>query len=237
MSIEQWSDLMFPETGGTDAHLWGSVKSVNADGSYEVQLNASSVTTRCAAGCNASVGDRVLVCIMANGRCAAISKLGGLSADDIGAAAESHNHSAATITDLKSWLLTNVFKVGFVWTSYVNTSPASILGGTWTAITGRFPYFNAGTSTGGSNTHTLTVNQMPSHDHAFQTDWSSAGWSGTSPLGFLTINDGAAYGYGGALNAIHATNTGLDIIHNAGGSGSHNNMPAYQTLYAWRRTA
>lgn len=68
---------MFPEAGEKDAHLWGSVKSVNSDGSYEVQLNTSSVTTRCAAGCAAGVGDRVLVCIMANGRCVAVSRLGG----------------------------------------------------------------------------------------------------------------------------------------------------------------
>ena len=80
MSIEQWSDLMFPEAEGKDAHLWGSVKAVNSDGSYEVQLNTSSVTTRCAAGCTAGVGDRVLVCIMANGRCVAVSRLEGAQA-------------------------------------------------------------------------------------------------------------------------------------------------------------
>ena len=81
MSIEQWSDLMFPESGGNDAHTWGSVKAVNDDGSYQVQLNTSSVTTRCAAGCTAGVGDRVLVCIMANGRCVAVSRLEGDYAD------------------------------------------------------------------------------------------------------------------------------------------------------------
>lgn len=77
MSIEQWSDLMFPEQEGGDAHVYGSVKAVNADGSYEVQLNASSVTTRCAPCCTALVGDRVLVLIKANGKCDAIGRLGG----------------------------------------------------------------------------------------------------------------------------------------------------------------
>lgn len=80
MSVEQWSDLLFSEAGGHDAHVWGSVKSVNDDGSYQVQLNASSVTTRCAAGCTAGVGDRVLVCIMANGRCVAVGRLEGTEA-------------------------------------------------------------------------------------------------------------------------------------------------------------
>lgn len=45
------------------------------------------------------------------------------------------------------------FPVGFVYSSMNSTSPASTFGGTWTAITGKFPYFNAGTSTGGSTTH------------------------------------------------------------------------------------
>lgn len=127
MSIEKWSDLMFPEGVGRDAHLWGSVKSVNSDGSYEVQLNTSSVTARCAAGCTANVGDRVLVCIMANGRCVAIARLGGdlgggggsddftetdptvpdwakqptkptYTAEDVGAAPAEHEHDASAIT-------------------------------------------------------------------------------------------------------------------------------------------
>lgn len=66
--------------------------------------------------------------------------------------------SSSHISDLKSYLLNNIYKVGYVWISYTNTSPASIIGGSWVAITGRFPYFNAGTSQGGSNSHTLSVN-------------------------------------------------------------------------------
>lgn len=77
MNIEQWSDLMFPDKDGKDVHVYGSVRAINADGSYEVQLNASSVTTKCTACCTAIVGDRVLVCIKADGRCAAIGRVGG----------------------------------------------------------------------------------------------------------------------------------------------------------------
>lgn len=77
MSIEQWSDLMFPEPEGKDTHAWGRVKSINADGSYEVRLNSSSVTTRCTKGCTANAGDWVLVLIKANGKCDAIARRGG----------------------------------------------------------------------------------------------------------------------------------------------------------------
>lgn len=78
MSIEQWSDLMFPEREGTVTPIYGSVRAINDDGSYEVQLNASSVTTRCAPCCTAMVGDRVLVLIKPNGKCDAIGRLGGV---------------------------------------------------------------------------------------------------------------------------------------------------------------
>ena len=130
--------------------------------------------------------------------------------------------SALSNLGIKKWLLDNVFKVGYVWVSYTSTSPASIIGGTWTAITGRFPYFNAGTSVGGSNTHTLTVDQMPKHEHGIRLDWFNYAGSG--------IDDSYSSNTNAQLDAGGST-------REAGGGGSHNNMPAYQTLYAWRRTA
>ena len=120
---------------------------------------------------------------------------------------------------IKKWLLDNVFKVGYVWISYTNTSPSGLVGGTWTPITGRFPYFNAGTSTGGSNTHTLTVAQMPSHNHHLPASLFNVG-SGAGSTVLSAIGSGA--------------NKYTDVT---GGGSAHNNMPAYQTFYAWRRTA
>lgn len=124
---------------------------------------------------------------------------------------------------IKKWLLDNVFKVGYVWMSYTNTSPSGIVGGTWTPITGRFPYFNAGTSTGGSNTHTLTVSEMPGHNHGTVASGKAGnvqnGYDYTAPI----------------YNTTGADNNGTTAT--TGGGKPHNNMPAYQTLYAWRRTA
>lgn len=136
-----------------------------------------------------------------------------------------HKHSASSIEDLNSWLLDNVFTVGFVWTSYVNKSPASIIGGTWTAITGVFPYFNAGTAKGGSNMHTLTVAQMPPHSHGF---------NGSAPIRLWNNGDS---NYWGVIYQNKGDGGMSGYIVNAGGGQAHNNMPAYQTLYAWRRTA
>lgn len=147
-------------------------------------------------------------------------------------------NSALSNLGIKSWLLANVFKVGFVWVSYTSTSPASILGGTWTPITGRFPYFDAGTGTGGSNTHTLSTGEMPSHNHSlrgYTWNWGVQPGSGLK----LGVNDvGAVYiGDPFVENSLATIQNVYNWSNASGGGASHNNMPAYQTLYAWRRTA
>lgn len=62
-------------------------------------------------------------------------------------------------------LLEAVYPVGAVYISTVNTSPSSLIGGTWTQITNAA--LRASTSIGytGSDTHTITINEIPSHRH------------------------------------------------------------------------
>lgn len=146
-------------------------------------------------------------------------------------APSSHTHKASSVTDLteaiKKYLLSDVFKVGYVWTSYTNTPPASILGGTWTEMKGVFPYYNGGTATGGSNTHKLSAGEMPTHKHDARihiTGSEAKGYGLAQNAGF---KDRVVVAYGG-----YGYYTG-----DTGGNGSHNNMPKYQSLYAWRRTA
>lgn len=108
--------------------------------------------------------------------------------------------------------------VGSVYISYEPTSPAELFGGTWLEMTGVFPYFNHGTETGGSNTHTLTIDEMPEHNHPIR----MSGTGGSSS---------------GATAGTNANPNGNDFyIRNSGGNQPHNNMPAYQSFYAWRRT-
>lgn len=130
---------------------------------------------------------------------------------------------------IRSYLLNYVYKVGYVWISYTNTSPASIIGGTWVAITGRFPYFNAGTGTGGANSI--------AHNH-----WTLWGTSGSeAEIYFCNGEETASRVISGSGYGTYVRNT---ISKNPGArretatySTTVNNMPAYQTLYAWRRTA
>lgn len=129
---------------------------------------------------------------------------------------------------IKVWLLNNVYKVGYVWMSYVDESPSGIVGGTWTPITGVFPYFNAGNETGGSNSVTLTESQLPKHHHF--------NWLDVNPykMSYSGMNMISSQGYIWKVAGNKYTEM---FTSYSGGSGAVDNMPAYQTLYAWRRTA
>lgn len=73
-TIDQIARLVAPPAQTGEFHCWGVVRSVNPDGSYQVQLNDSDVSTRCAACVSAAAGARVLVLVMQNGQCVAIAK-------------------------------------------------------------------------------------------------------------------------------------------------------------------
>ena len=136
----------------------------------------------------------------------------------------------------KSDLLKLVYPVGAVYVSWSSTSPASLFGGTWTPITGRFPYFNAGTATGGVNSQVLKIEQLPKHVHR-----TYVGWGSGDETNVLTYNAGTGNKWGGTVGVydydtgdVARPGTGTMVT---GATEAVNNMPAYQTLYAWRRTA
>ena len=120
-----------------------------------------------------------------------------------------------------TWQKICPFPVGFVYSSYTNTSPGSTFGGTWTPITGRFPYYNNGIGTGGANSVVLAENNIPSHRHTIPC--ADTGGSGGGNYVLL---------YGGRANV-----GGTSYTRYTGSGQSFSIMPAYQTLYAWRRTA
>lgn len=117
-------------------------------------------------------------------------------------------------------LLDVIYPIGSLYISFNNVSPAENIGGQWEPIIGRFPYFSDKIETGGENTHTLTINEMPSHSHQTlqnNNDGTTSGWALTSVNGIVKKEYGFTIG--------------------EGGSQPHNNMPAYQSMYAWRRVA
>lgn len=131
-----------------------------------------------------------------------------------------------------SWIDYNlvVYPVGAIYISYTSTSPATLFGGTWTPITGRFLYMNSGTSTGGSNTVSIAPVNLPHRlllctqgisgtVSCAQTNWVTQTVSNNAWV-ITSLWDSGLYDYssGSKVNPM-------------------NNMPAYQTVYAWRRTA
>lgn len=124
-------------------------------------------------------------------------------------------------------LLDAIYPVGAIYISTVSTSPASLFGGTWTQKENRFLLgagsgYTAGT-TGGEATHTLTINEMPTHSHKERSNYGSS--------------SGYYYRILGDMGANNASQTLELLTENAGNGAPHNNMPPYVVVYMWERTA
>ena len=134
---------------------------------------------------------------------------------------------ADTIADLAAnfSVIDALYPVGTIYQSTRPTSPATFIGGTWTALTGRVLVgagtdFAAGT-TGGEKSHVLTVAEMPAHKHP-----------STAPnllQNRVTGTGGTDYGF---ITDGSWTDSG-----SAGGGAAHENMPPYRSVYMWERTA
>ena len=111
-----------------------------------------------------------------------------------------------------------------------NEDHSNYMGFTWQLdSTGRVPVgldtsdtdFNAIGKTGGEKTHTLTKNEMPSHNHQL-------GINGGSDTGAqFTYNYASGKRFYG----------GDDLIANTGGGQAHNNLQPYKVFAIWVRIA
>jgi hypothetical protein len=123
----------------------------------------------------------------------------------------------------RTQILELIYPVGSYYTTESSANPATTFGfGTWVAMTAGQTLVAAGGgytlgSTGGAATHTLTVDEIPSHTH---TESGSNGY-GTG-----------SYGIGYALVTNDNRQSGA-----TGGGSAHNNMPPYRAVSIWRRTA
>ena len=118
-------------------------------------------------------------------------------------------------------LLNKVYPVGSIYMSVVNVSPASFLGGTWQAIEQGRMLMAAGSSwqagtTGGNAYHTLTIAELPAHNHS-ATETAAGGHT----HGASTGSAGAHAHSGSALEAgahAHDASTGTAGAHAHSGS-------------------
>lgn len=120
-----------------------------------------------------------------------------------------------------------VFPIGYTFiTTDSNFNPNTSFGGTWVRIQDRFLLASGNTytngETGGEATHTLTIDEMPSHTH--------------EPISLAYGNPNTApQGLNYAENGVGKQSKGW--LSSAGGGKPHNNMPPYLTVMMWKRTA
>ncbi|HGC8951764.1 TPA: DUF859 family phage minor structural protein [Streptococcus agalactiae] len=123
------------------------------------------------------------------------------------------------------------YPVGTIYESTSYANPSTFMGGKWerfgnghvlVGVSETESEFNTVSKTGGSKTHTLTINEMPVHSHP---QYVSAN-SGNQAIRRDYSSDGGASLY------PQGNNTG-----NSGGGQAHNNLQPYITVYRWRRTA
>lgn len=139
----------------------------------------------------------------------------------------------------------SIYPVGSIYMSVSSASPASLFGGSWERIQGRFllgagapssnsdSYFGAMSgsawnaqagSTGGQDYHVLTNNEMPSHTHAYY------------------LSNGPETAERSALLQWVSTATSSKgwqqwFTDYSGSSLRHNNMPPYLAVYMWKRVS
>ena len=137
--------------------------------------------------------------------------------------------AALNYETLKNQVISAIYPKGAVYCSSASTSPTTLFGGGWTRIKDKFilaagDTYSAG-STGGAAKVTLTVDQIPSHNHyVWQNPSAGAGSGSWQGLGYMVQS---------AL-----TNKGVyAYTSNTGGGQAHENMPPYVTYYCWERTS
>ena len=141
----------------------------------------------------------------------------------------------ATMSRMKTYILESVYPVGSIFTSTSSTNPGTSLGfGTWEAfgegrvLVGKASSgtFATGGATGGAETHTLTISEMPAHDHPRGTSGFSDDFGGGGTQGYLGGDQSRDTGVGADLRAT-----------TQGGGSAHNILQPYIVVYMWKRTS
>lgn len=133
--------------------------------------------------------------------------------------------------EYKIRLLDINYPIGSIYMTLNNADPKDILGGKWVPISQGRVLLGAGDnisdgtttksfaagSTGGEYEHTLTINEIPAHNHDI-----------------YYINKNGTDGYGVTLSNQKRKSYNNAII-NKGGNTSHNNIQPYLVCYIWQR--
>ncbi len=167
----------------------------------------------------------------------------------------------------KKSLLDLFYPVGAIYLSFSSTHPQTLFGGTWQQLTGRFLRMANDTGTGGSDQMTASMLPAHSHGlngHKHHFKWTGShthtpyrndvGNNAQGRARYYKTDASAGTKWGmvtndssGGVGNLMISSTSITVegdtegnsgqTTNAGSGGNQNNMPAYQNVYAWRRTA
>lgn len=136
------------------------------------------------------------------------------------------------------------YPVGSIYLSWENTNPQTFMGGTWVRMAEGRGLFGVGRSTGrngiadnvneheefGDWKHTISVEEMPSHDHGVYIQNTSGNPQVDAPQWTIAFpNNWKQYS--------SATRLLASSTSKKGGNQSFYIMPPYIGIYVWRRTA
>lgn len=153
--------------------------------------------------------------------------------DKLGGVAASEYAKMTDIPESGGVDLLTVYPVGSIYMSVNATSPASLFGGTWENIYdahgNRFLLAAGGTWPvgywGGESTHTLTIEEMPSHRHSVQ----RPRYFFDEPIISETLT---------AIGEPELTTPVVTgYVDYVGGDQPHNNMPPFLTVFMWKRVS
>lgn len=139
------------------------------------------------------------------------------------------NQLSLAIDDLNDTINTLTPAIGEIYITTSEENPVLKFGGIWEQIKDVFllasgDIYSAG-SVGGEATHTLTIDEMPTHSHAYKRH------------AFDRNDTGEATGedvYGANNKTLDAY---MGTSESTGGGQPHNNMPPYLAVYVWKRVA
>lgn len=164
--------------------------------------------------------------LLGDGTWGSVASSVGIYVGDTAPTDENVNAWMDTSEDVSGYSISELMQmahpVGSIYQSTVDTSPQTLFGGTWERLKDRFllaagDTYTAG-ATGGEADHTLTVAEMPAHQHDITTLPSTetgTEWAGAS-----------------GVSALRTQSTTI-----VGGGAAHNNMPPYVAVFTWKRTA
>lgn len=148
------------------------------------------------------------------------------------------------------------YPVGSIYISVDETSPSFYFGGEWEKIEGKFLLGSSSShavgSTGGEESHTLTLDEIPSHTHGSK---SLTGYSDFRDINNTDNNlilDGGGIlsvtrvDWSGKHDAAEKISKGdykqnrlnINATHehsSVGGNAAHNNMPPFLSVNIWKR--